>query len=159
MSVENVRTYLQAYHMDNRVLEFPVSSATVELAAKAVGVEPGRIAKTLSFLHGDGARCILVLTAGDARIDNAKFKNRFHFKARMLRADQVASMTGHEVGGVCPFALSDPSIVDVFLDESLRRYDTVFPAAGSGNSAVETTCDELFEISRALAWVDICRDW
>ncbi len=159
MSVTNVKDYLKTYGMDKRVLEFPVSSATVELAAKAVGVEPARIAKTLSFIHGDSERCILILTAGDARIDNAKFRQQFHFKARMLKADQVASMTGHQIGGVCPFGLLDQSIVDVYLDESLHRFDTVFPAAGSSNSALEVTCDELYQISCALAWVDVCKGW
>ena len=153
MSVEAVREYLKQYHAENRILEFPVSSATVELAAEAVGTIPARIAKSLTFLVDD--RCVLIVAAGDARIDNQKFKSRFHTKAKMLSPEQVPSMTGHPVGGVCPFAL--PENVDVFLDESLRRFLTVFPAAGSGNSAIELTLEELILFSRALDWVDVCK--
>jgi prolyl-tRNA editing enzyme YbaK/EbsC (Cys-tRNA(Pro) deacylase) len=159
MSVQDVREYLKAYGAENEVLEFPVSSATVELAAKAVGVESARIAKTLSFADGGGERCLLLVTAGDARVDNAKFRARFGFKARMLTPEQVKSMTGHSIGGVCPFAIAEDAPVSVCLDESMKRFDTVYPAAGSGNSAVKLTPDELFAASRATAWVDVCRDW
>ena len=156
MSVEDVKRYLAAFGLDDRVLEFDTSSATVDLAAQAVGTEPCRIAKSLSFLVDD--RAVLVVAAGDARIDNPKFKARFHTKAKMLTPDQVAEMVGHAVGGVCPFAL--PEGVAVYLDESLRRFDTVFPAAGSSASAVRLTCDELERASSNFAgWVDACKGW
>ena len=136
-----------------RIREFAVSSATVELAALAVGVEPARIAKTLSFRdQGDG--CLLVVTAGDMRIDNRKFKDRFGFKARMLSAQEAVDLTGHAVGGVCPFAL--PEGIKVYLDASLRRFDTVFPAVGSASSAIELTCDELAACSGG-EWLAICQ--
>ena len=153
MSIEKVRAYFRPLGREQDILEFPVSSATVELAAQAVGVIPARIAKTLSFLV-DGA-CILVVTAGDAKIDNSKFKAFFHTKAKMLTPEQVSQLTGHTVGGVCPFA--NPEHVSVYLDESLKRFSTVFPAAGSGNSAIELTCDELEELSHATGWVDVCK--
>jgi prolyl-tRNA editing enzyme YbaK/EbsC (Cys-tRNA(Pro) deacylase) len=159
MAVSDVKTYLEQYGLADRVIEFDVSSATVDLAALAVGVEPARIAKTLSFLNRDGERCILIVTAGDARIDNTKFKAQFEFKARMLDPWQVVSFTGHTVGGVCPFAIQNPELVDVYLDESMKRFDTIYPAAGSGNSAVRLTCEELFSSSRAKQWVDVCKDW
>ena len=159
MSVEDVRNYLKPYQLDDRILEFSVSSATVELAAEAVGVEPARIAKTLSFLHKDGDHCLLVVTAGDARVDNVKFRQQFGFKARMLEAPQVLELTGHQVGGVCPFAIEETLNVEVYPDVSLRRFDTVYPAAGSGNSAIRMTCEELFEASRAVNWVDVCKNW
>ena len=156
MSVEDVKRYLAAFGLDDRVLEFDTSSATVDLAAQAVDTEPCRIAKSLSFLVDD--RAVLVVAAGDARIDNPKFKARFHTKAKMLTPDQVAEMVGHAVGGVCPFAL--PEGVAVYLDESLRRFDTVFPAAGSSASAVRLTCDELERASSNFAgWVDACKGW
>lgn len=153
MSVEAVRSYLKQFHAEDRIREFDVSSATVELAAHAVGTIPARIAKSLSFLVLD--RCVLIVAAGDARIDNHKFKARFQTKAKMLSPEQVLSMTGHPVGGVCPFAI--PEGVDVFLDESLRRFQTVYPAAGSANSAIELTLEELFLFSGALDWVDVCK--
>ena len=131
------------------------SSATVELAAQAVGVEAARIAKTLSFHDGEG--CLLIVAAGDARVDNRRFKDTFHQKARFLTPEEAVAFTGHAVGGVCPFAVGDA--VAVYLDESLRRFDTVFPAAGSSNSAIELTCDELFRFSNARCWVDVCKDW
>ena len=131
------------------------SSATVELAAQAVGVIPARIAKTLSFLVDDG--CVLVVTAGDAKIDNSKFKGLFHCKAKMLTAEQVVAFTGHAIGGVCPFG--NPEGIRTYLDVSMQRFDTVFPAAGSGNSAIELTCQELALYSRSLGWVDICKGW
>lgn len=155
MSIEKVRTYFAPLGREGDILEFPVSSATVELAAQAVGVIPARIAKTLSFLVED--RCILIVAAGDARIDNSKFKHLFHTKAKMPTQEQVAALTGHAVGGVCPFA--NPDGVDTYLDVSLKRFDTVFPAAGSSNSAIELTCDELERYSNAADWIDVCKNW
>ncbi|MBR3861045.1 MAG: YbaK/EbsC family protein [Oscillospiraceae bacterium] len=154
MSLESVKTYLQAFGAADRVLVFDSSSATVALAAAAIGTQPERIAKSLSFL-GDGG-CILVVAAGDARVDNRKFKDRFHRKATMLTAEQVPALTGHPVGGVCPFAL--PETAQVWLDESLRRFETVYPAAGTPNSAIELTLPELERFSGALGWVDVCKD-
>ncbi len=153
MSIEKGRAYFRALGIEERVLEFDVSSATVELAAKALGVEGARIAKTLSFKAPDG--CLLVLAAGDARIDNHKFKDTFHVKARMLTADEVLELVGHPVGGVCPFGCSEG--VPVYLDESLKRFQTVFPAVGSANSAIELNLDELYRYSKALGWVDVCK--
>ena len=153
MSIEKGRAYFRALGIEDRVLEFDVSSATVELAAKAVGVEGARIAKTLSFKTPDG--CMLILAAGDARIDNHKFKERFHMKAKMLTADEVLELLGHPVGGVCPFGCNEG--VPVYLDESLRRFETVFPAVGSANSAIELNLDELYRYSKALDWVDVCK--
>lgn len=155
MSVQKVREYLKDFGKDSHILEFPVSSATVELAAKALDVEPARIAKTMSF-HGDEkSRCILVVTAGDTKIDNAKFKKKFGFKAKMLGASEVSTLTGHEIGGVCPFA--NPDHVTTFLDISLLRFETVYPAAGSSNSAIKLTPNELMKISGALEWIDVCK--
>ena len=153
MAIEVVREYLKQWDADKRILEFPVSSATVELAAQAVGCEPARIAKTLSFLVGDHA--ILIVTAGDAKIDNAKYKGLFHTKAKMLGFDQVTEMIGHAVGGVCPFGVKEG--VEVYLDEALKAYEIIYPAAGSASSAVKMTPDELFESSKALSWVDVCK--
>ncbi len=153
MSIETAKAYLAGFGLAEQVMEFPVSSATVELAAKAVGTEPARIAKTLSFRGEDG--CFLVVAAGDARIDNRKFKATFHRKAAMLTPDEVLTLVGHPVGGVCPFGVNVG--VGVYLDESLRRFATVFPAAGSGNSAIELSPETLFRVSRAAAWVDVCR--
>ena len=153
MSIEKGRAYFRALGIEERVLEFDVSSATVELAAKALGVEGARIAKTLSFKAPDG--CLLVLAAGDARIDNHKFKDTFHVKARMLTADEVLELVGHPVGGVCPFGCNEG--VPVYLDESLKRFQTVFPAVGSANSAIELNLDELYRYSKALGWVDVCK--
>ena len=153
MSIEKGRAYFRALGIEDRVLEFDVSSATVDLAAKALGVEGARIAKTLSFKAPDG--CLLVLAAGDARIDNHKFKDTFHVKARMLTADEVLELVGHPVGGVCPFGCSEG--VPVYLDESLKRFQTVFPAVGSANSAIELNLDELYRYSKALGWVDVCK--
>lgn len=155
MSIEKVRAYFSEFGREQDVLEFPVSSATVELAAQAVGVIPARIAKTLSFLVGD--QCILIVAAGDARIDNSKYKHLFHTKAKMPSQEQVTEVTGHAVGGVCPFA--NPEGVDTYLDISLKRFDTVFPAAGSSNSAIELTCDELEKFSRCKGWIDVCKNW
>ena len=153
MSVDKVRNYLSEYGLADRISEFDVSSATVELAAKAVGVLPAMIAKTLSLHDGEG--CMLLVAAGDARIDNHKFKETFHFKARMLTHDEALAFTGHAVGGVCPFALPDG--VKVYLDASLMRFETVYPAAGSAASAVKLTPEELFRASGASGWVDVCR--
>ena len=153
MSIEKGRAYLARFGMEDRILEFPVSSATVELAAAALGVEGARIAKTLSFKREDG--CILIVAAGDARIDNHKFKELFHMKAKMLTLDEVLELVGHPVGGVCPFGINEG--INVYLDESLKRFTTVFPAVGSGNSAIELTLDELYRVANARAWVDGCR--
>ena len=153
MSIEKARAHLAQFGADGRILEFDVSSATVELAAHALGVEPARIAKTLSFKAGDGA--VLVVAAGDARVDNRKFKDRFGMKAKMLTADEVLTLVGHPVGGVCPFGVNDG--VPVYLDESLRRFETVFPAVGSGNSAIELTLEELYTFSKATDWADVCK--
>ena len=154
MSIEKGKAYFRQFGMEDRVMEFEVSSATVELAAKAVGVEGARIAKTLSFKRADGG-CILILAAGDARIDNHKYKAKFGLKAKMLTADEVLEMVGHPVGGVCPFGINEG--IPVYLDESLKRFETVFPAVGSGNSAIELNLDELFRYSNAVEWVDVCK--
>lgn len=154
MSIETVRTYLSTRGLADRIREFDVSSATVELAAAALGTEGARIAKTIS-LHGKEGGCMLVVCAGDFKIDNSKFKARFGFKPRMLSPDEALAMTGHAVGGVCPFAL--PEGVPVYLDVSLRRFDTIFPAAGTSSSAVRLSCEELFLASAAESWEDLCR--
>lgn len=156
MSIEKVRAYLKEFGVEDRIREFPVSSATVELAAAAVGVEGARIAKSLSFKAGD--KPIVVVAAGDAKIDNGKYKAQFHTKAKMLTHEEAHSLIGHDVGGVCPFAL--PEDVAVYLDVSLRRFETVFPAAGSSSSAIELTCGELEKYSSNFAqWVDVCKGW
>ncbi len=155
MAIEAVREYLKKWNADGRILEFPVSSATVELAAQAVGCAPARIAKTLSFLVEEKA--VLIVTAGDAKVDNSKFKQYFHTKARMLTPEQAVEMVGHAVGGVCPFGVKEGT--EIYLDESLRRFETVFPAAGSSNSAIEVTMEELEEFSGSSAWVDLCKGW
>lgn len=155
MAIERVRAYLKAFGAEGRILEFPVSSATVALAAEALGCEPARIAKTLSFLSGES--CILVVAAGDAKVDNAKFKARFSMKAKMLSPEDAERLVGHAVGGVCPFAVNEG--ITVYLDESLRRFQTVYPACGSSNSAIELTLDELERFSGAQAWVDVCKGW
>ena len=155
MSIEKVRNCFTTLGIQDRILEFQVSSATVELAAQALGCDGCRIAKTLSFMVEE--KPVLVVAAGDARIDNPKFKAFFHTKPRMLSHDQAEELIGHAVGGVCPFAVNDG--VKVYLDESLRRFDTVFPACGSSNSAIELTCEELEKYSAAKAWVDVCKNW
>jgi prolyl-tRNA editing enzyme YbaK/EbsC (Cys-tRNA(Pro) deacylase) len=155
MSIEAVKEYFKKFGLETQVREFEISSATVELAAQALGVRPERIAKTLSFSQDEG--CMLVVTAGDARVDNQKFKAKFGMKARMLAPEQVLRLTGHAVGGVCPFAI--PDTIPVYLDESVKRFATVFPACGSSNSAIELTCSELFKLANALEWVDVCKDW
>ncbi|MEA5051802.1 MAG: YbaK/EbsC family protein [Oscillospiraceae bacterium] len=153
MSIEKVRNYLSAYGLGGRVREFGVSSATVELAAAALGCPPCRIAKTLAF--DCAGETVLIVAAGDVRVDNAKYKARFGMKAKMLPADETERRVGHSVGGVCPFAVN--SGVRVLLDTSLRRFDTVFPACGSSNSAVELTIPELERCSGCAGWVDVCR--
>lgn len=153
MSIESAREYLRGCGFEERIREFEVSSATVELAAKAVGVAPQRIAKTLSF-KVDG-KPVLIVVAGDAKIDNHKYKGFFHTKAKMLTPDEAHELVGHDVGGVCPFGVKDG--VTTYLDESLKRFETVFPAAGSDKSAIEFTCGELYEASRAVAWIDVCK--
>ncbi|MBQ2957839.1 MAG: YbaK/EbsC family protein [Clostridia bacterium] len=154
MSIERVRKYFRDRNMEHRVMEFEVSSATVELAAKALNCEPCRIAKTLSFRVGEA--CILIVAAGDARIDNAKYKARFHTKAKMLSHEEAEKEIGHAVGGVCPFAVNEG--VEVYLDESLKRFETVFPACGSSSSAIELTIEELEKYSECTGWVDVCKE-
>ena len=153
MSIEKAREYLKSFGLEERIQEFEVSSATVELAAVAVGVAPQRIAKTLSFKVED--KPILIVVAGDAKIDNHKYKAQFHTKAKMLTREEAHELVGHDVGGVCPFGVNDG--VKTYLDFSMKRFETVFPAAGSDNSAIELTCDELFDVSRAEAWIDVCK--
>lgn len=156
MSIERVRAYFAGFGLEGLIQEFDVSSATVELAAQALGIEGARIAKTLSFLLKDDT-CVLIVAAGDAKIDNAKFKAYFGTKAKMLPHDAVPEYVGHAVGGVCPFAVKTG--VRVCLDESLRRFRTVFPAAGSSNSAIEMTPDELAQYAASNEWIDVCKDW
>ena len=154
MSIERVRAFMREKNMEEKILEFEVSSATVELAAQAVGCEPARIAKTLSFMV-NGAP-VLIVAAGDAKVDNSRFKAIFHTKAKMLTPDEAVALVGHAVGGVCPFAVNEG--VKVYLDESLRRFETVFPAAGSSNSAIELTMDQLESLSGG-EWTDACKGW
>ena len=155
MSIQSVKDYFSNHNIEKEILEFPESSATVELAAKAAGVEPARIAKTLSFYTKEKDGAFLVVTAGDMKIDNSKFKNFFGFKARMVSPDDVETYTGHAIGGVCPFA--NPAATKTYLDVSLKRFDTVFPAAGSANSAVELTCEEMEKYAEAKERVDVCK--
>lgn len=153
MSIERVREYFRGYGMEARIRELDESSATVDLAAQALRVAPGRIAKSLSFMV-EGAP-VLVVAAGDMKVDNAKYKQRFHTKAKMLTPEEALTLVGHAVGGVCPFAVN--AGVTVYLDESLKAYDTVFPACGSGNSAIELTIPELERYSACAGWVDVCK--
>ena len=155
MAIEKVKEFFKQFGMEDRIQEFEVSSATVDLAAAAVGCEPCRIAKTLSFMTEEGP--VLIVAAGDAKIDNTKYKAQFHTKAKMLTPDEAVELVGHAVGGVCPFAINDG--VKVYLDESLRRFETVFPAAGSGSSAIELTLAELGNYSNSTAWIDVCKNW
>ena len=155
MSITKVREYFRGFQMEDRILEFPVSSATVQLAAEALHCEPERIAKTLSFLQPSSP--VLIVAAGDARIDNTKYKSLFQTKAKMIPADEVESLIGHAIGGVCPFAVN-PGI-PVYLDVSLKRFQTVFPACGSPNSAIELSIGDLELYSRCSGWIDVCRDW
>lgn len=153
MSIERAREYLKQFGIEDRMQELPVSSATVALAAEALGCAPQRIAKTLSFLVGDGA--ILIVAAGDVKIDNSKYKKQFGAKAKMLSPEQVTELIGHAIGGVCPFGVNEG--VKVYLDESLKRFETVFPACGSSNSAIEMTIPELEKYSGFESWVDVCK--
>ncbi|MBE6023351.1 MAG: YbaK/EbsC family protein [Cellulosilyticum sp.] len=155
MSIERVRGYLKKWNIENRILEFDGSSATVELAAKALNCEPGHIAKSLSFKVENG--CILIVTAGNAKIDNGKYKQTFGTKAKMLGADEVEALIGHAVGGVCPFGVNEG--VEIYLDESLRRFEAVYPACGSSNSAIKLTIGELEEYVPYTKWVDVCKGW
>ena len=155
MSIELVREHFRKWNMQERILEFPVSSATVELAAEAVGCAPQRIAKTLSFQLPDCP--LLIVTAGDAKIDNAKYKGLFHTKAKMLSPEEVEEKIGHAIGGVCPFGIREN--VNVYLDVSMKRFATVFPACGSSNSAIELTPDELEQYTSSLGWIDVCKGW
>ena len=155
MSVAHVKEYLAQFGAQDRVLEFTVSSATVELAAQALNCEPERIAKTLSFMAGD--KPLLIVLAGDTRIDNPKFKALFAAKAKMMTAEELETLTGLHFGGVCPFGI--PENVEIWLDESLRRFETIYPACGSSNSAISLDCETLFRVSGARGWVDVCRGW
>ncbi len=155
MSVETVKSYFHRYGMEERIKEFETSSATIELAARALGCEPARIAKSLSFKAGD--TYLLVITAGDAKIDNARYKARFDTKARMLTPDEAVEYIGHAIGGVCPFAVK--GTVEIYLDISLKGFSTVFPACGSSNSAIELSIPELEKYSVFKEWVDVCKNW
>ncbi|PKM73663.1 MAG: EBSC protein [Firmicutes bacterium HGW-Firmicutes-17] len=155
MAIEKVRDYFKQWNIETRILEFQTSSATVELAAQAVGCAPERIAKTLSFKLAE--KCVLIVTAGDAKIDNSKFKAHFKTKAKMLSTEEVEHLVGHGIGGVCPFAVNGN--VDIYLDDSLKRFDTVFPACGSSNSAIELTIAELEKYSNSAGWFDLCKGW
>lgn len=155
MAIDKVKEYFRQFDMEDRVLEFEVSSATVDLAAAAVGCEPARIAKTLSFMVDDAP--ILIVTAGDAKIDNPRYKAQFHTKAKMLTPEQAETLIGHAVGGVCPFAVNDG--VTIYLDESMKRFKTVFPACGSSSSAIELTIEELEKYSGSNLWIDVCKAW
>lgn len=155
MAIDKVREYFKQFGIEDRILEFDVSSATVELAAQAVGVEGARICKTLSFKDGEDG-CILIQMAGDAKINNRKFKDQFGFKAKMLTGEEVVAFTGHAIGGVCAFAIDNPN-VKVYCDESMKRFETVFPACGSSNSAIEFTCEELYQYSNAESWIDVSK--
>ncbi|VBB07330.1 Hypothetical protein LUCI_2574 [Lucifera butyrica] len=156
MAIEAVKEYFKEYGRENDILEFNVSSATVELAARALDVIPARIAKTLSFKNEQG--CILVVTAGDAKVDNRKFKDEFGIKAKMLSPEEVLGLTGHAVGGVCPFGIKNEAVT-AYVDISVKRFKTVFPACGSSNSAIELNCDELYQFAQGMKWVDVCKEW
>lgn len=155
MAIDKVKEYLKVYNRDKDIQEFNTSSATVELAAQVLGVIPARIAKTMSFKDDDG--CILIVSAGDTKVDNSKFKKQFKLKAKMLSLEEVEPLTGHEVGGVCPFA--NPNNTRVYLDISMKRFETVFPACGSHNSAIELKLDDLYTYSKAIEWIDVCKGW
>ena len=153
MSIEKVRNYFKDFGLEDRIREFDTSSATVELAAAALNCQPERIAKSLSFIVKD--KTVIIVTAGDVKIDNKKFRNIFETKAKMIDKDRVEDLIGHEVGGVCPFAIKDG--VEVYLDQSLKRFDTVFPACGSSNSAIELRQDELEKYSKYKEWIDVTK--
>ncbi len=158
MSIERVREYFAEYGREQDIIEFDQSSATVELAAQAAHVIPARIAKTLSFKNKEGDNAILIVVAGDAKIDNKKYKGEFSTKAKMLTADEVIEYIGHAIGGVCPFAIANEG-VKVYLDVSMKRFSTVFPACGSSNSAIELTCDEMEKYSHSEKWIDVCKGY
>lgn len=155
MAIEKVKDFFKQYGMDSQIIEFEVSSATVDLAASALGCEPERIAKTLSFMVNGQA--VLVVAAGDAKVDNKKFKEYFKTKAKMLSPDEAIDMVGHAIGGVCPFAIKND--VSVYLDISLKRFDTMYPACGSSNSAIELTIKQLEKYSSYSEWIDVCKGW
>lgn len=155
MSIDAVRNYLKSFNRENDILEFDTSSATVELAAEALSVIPARIVKTIAIKEND--TCILIATAGDTKIDNKKFKSEYGYKPKMLTPDETLMLTTHAVGGVCPFAV--PDSVKIYIDISVKRFDTVYPACGSSNSAIGLNCDDLFIISKADKWVDVCKGW
>lgn len=154
MSIERVRSYFKQYGIEDRIMEFDTSSATVELAAIAVGTEPDRIAKTLSYKLKDDS-VVLILASGMSRVDNKKYKEAFSCKAKMLEKDEVEVMIGHSIGGVCPFVINES--IKVYLDESIRKYESVYPACGSSNSAIELTIEELEKYSNFTDWVDVCK--
>ncbi|MGO4731171.1 YbaK/EbsC family protein [Paenibacillus sp. 2KB_22] len=155
MAIEKVKDFFKQYGMDSQIIEFEVSSATVDLAASALGCEPERIAKTLSFMVNEQA--VLVVAAGDAKVDNKKFKEYFKTKAKMLSPDEAIDMVGHAIGGVCPFAIKND--VSVYLDISLKRFETIYPACGSSNSAIELTIKQLEKYSSYSEWIDVCKGW
>lgn len=155
MAIDRVKEYFKGYGMEDRVLEFDASSATVELAAEAANCEPCRIAKSLTFMVDN--QPIMVVVAGDAKVDNSKYKKKFAAKAKMLTAEEVENLIGHAVGGVCPFAINEG--VQVYLDESLKRFETVFPACGSSNSAIELTIEEMEKYSGYTEWVNVSKGW
>ena len=155
MAIEKVKEYFKKYNMEDKIIELDVSSATVELAANALGCEPKRIAKSLGFLVNENP--ILVIAAGDARIDNSRFKEYFKVKSSMIPFEKVNELIGHDVGGVCPFGINEN--VKVYLDNSLKRFNTIFPACGSSNSAIELTIEELEKYSNYIEWIDVCKDW
>lgn len=153
MSIEKAKEYLKKYNLDNKIMEFDVSSATVQEAALALNCEPREIAKTLSFVIGDNP--ILIVVSGDSKIDNSKYKSYFHVKAKMIAFDEVEKMIGHAVGGVCPFGVN--SNVTIYLDESLKKIGTIYPACGSYNSAIKLTVEELEKITEYKEWIDVCK--
>ena len=155
MALEKVREYFKKYDLDSRIKEFEVSSATVELAAEAVGVDPEKIGKTLSFMVND--KPVLIVVSGDAKINGTKFKAQFNTKSKMIDTDVVEELIGHDVGGVCPFAINDG--VDVYLDRSIKRFSKVYPASGSSNSIIELTIEEMEEHSGYIQWIDVCKGW
>ena len=158
MGISQVKEYFGGLGIADRILEFKVSSATVDLAAQAVGTIPDRICKSLSFKDRDSGGAIIVCASGLARIDNRKFKDKFEQKASMLTTEEVELFTGHPVGGVCPFALPEDQNVRVYIDKSLTKYETIFPACGATNSAIEMTPQELYDVAKAIEWIDVCRD-
>jgi len=155
LAIDKVKEFFRQFNMEDRIIEFDVSSATVELAAEALNCEPKRIAKSLSFMVND--KCILIVASGDVKVDNSKYKQQFGTKAKMLSPDETLEFIGHAVGGVCPFSVKDG--VTTYLDISLKRFETVFPACGSSNSVIELSIDELERYSNAASWIDVCKNW